>query len=194
VISERLDPWRQRVTAEAGLREALLAEIRPEPVRTETRPGPALTMPTGAAQSPAGEPKPLPWHPAPPRFTNVRKLLKRLGNPRSHKRGLTIADRCLAAQDAGRRSAAGGRGMIKPDAELVTGPEPREPDAETPLCGGLTDADMVGCRWISGSPIPLRKGMFCCAKPSEPAGAWCQAHRKIVYRIWHRPRAPKPLN
>jgi hypothetical protein len=59
VISERLDPWRRRVT-EAGLREALLAEIRPEPPRTETRPGPALTMPTGASTEPAGEGNGLP--------------------------------------------------------------------------------------------------------------------------------------
>jgi hypothetical protein len=53
VISERLDPWRRRVSAaEAGLRELLAAEIRPEPPRTETRPSPALRMPAEAPTEP----------------------------------------------------------------------------------------------------------------------------------------------
>jgi hypothetical protein len=65
VISERLDPWRQRVSAaEASLREALLDELLTETVPMRAAPAPALTMPTGASAEPAGEQKPAPRHPS----------------------------------------------------------------------------------------------------------------------------------
>jgi hypothetical protein len=74
VVSERLDPWRQWVSAaEASLREALLAEILPETVPMRAAPAPAITMPTGAAQSPAGEGNGLPWHPSTPELSVTRE-------------------------------------------------------------------------------------------------------------------------
>jgi hypothetical protein len=54
------------------------------------------------------------------------------------------------------------------------------------LHGELTDADLRGCRFIGGEPTPLHRGMFCCATPSEPGGAWCSRHRKIVWRLTPR--------
>ena len=65
------------------------------------------------------------------------------------------------------------------------------PDAELP--GGLTDADLRGCRFIKGPATPLKHGMFCGATPTEPGGSWCGAHRTVVYRIAvRRPEAPNP--
>jgi hypothetical protein len=58
--------------------------------------------------------------------------------------------------------------------------------------GGLTDADFQGCRWIENEPVPLRLGLFCCATPSEPGGAWCPRHRARVYRIVTRRPAHTP--
>jgi hypothetical protein len=88
VISERLDPWRQRVSAaEAGLREALLAQIRPEPVRTETRPSPALTMPLPASTEAADARKPLPRHPSTPPRPECAQAIEVTGKSRiSQKR------------------------------------------------------------------------------------------------------------
>jgi hypothetical protein len=117
VISERLDPWRRRVSeAEAGLREALLAEIRPEPPRAPGRPSPALTMPAEAPTEPAGERKPLPWHPSTPELsvttacaTCTAPFLAQRSTARfcstrcrmvAH-RGLAAAQACSAATPAG---------------------------------------------------------------------------------------------
>jgi hypothetical protein len=73
VISERLDPWRQRVsTAEAGLREALLAEILPETLPLPSAPAPALTMPPPRAAEPAGEQNAQPRHPSTPQVSSPR--------------------------------------------------------------------------------------------------------------------------
>jgi hypothetical protein len=73
VIRERLDPWRRRV-AEVGLREALLAEILPEPLPMCAAPRPSPTMPLPASAEPAGELKPLPRRPSTPPQTTHSKI------------------------------------------------------------------------------------------------------------------------
>jgi hypothetical protein len=50
----------------------------------------------------------------------------------------------------------------------------------------LREADLSGCRWIEGEPVPLRQGMFCC-KPTI-RGPWCARHRGIVWRSAERAR------
>jgi hypothetical protein len=79
VIRDRLDPWRRRVAAEASLREALLAEIRPEPLPMRATPSPALTMPTGAAQSLAGEQKGLPRYPSTLQICECAEVIETTG-------------------------------------------------------------------------------------------------------------------
>ena len=44
----------------------------------------------------------------------------------------------------------------------------------------LTDADFLGCRWIQGDPIPLRRGMFC-GSAVEAGESWCGEHRRVVF-------------
>jgi hypothetical protein len=84
VISERLDPWRQRLAeAAAGLREALLAEILPEPVPLRAAPSPALTMPTGASAEAAGEGNGLPWHPSTPQIYECAQAIEATGKSQS---------------------------------------------------------------------------------------------------------------
>jgi hypothetical protein len=77
----------------------------------------------------------------------------------------------------------------EPAAEMTTQP------ATAP--GKLSEADFHGCRFIEGEVTPLRSGIFCCATPAEPGGAWCARHRKIVWAYRRgaavrRPEAPKP--
>lgn len=84
-------------------------------------------------------------------------------------------------------------GYRKPSAAGHDGKRiPSSPDqhADRSACAdaGLTAEDMVGCRWIEGPVLPLRRGLFCC-EPTVPDSAWCARHRAIVYRIWIRPRA-----
>jgi hypothetical protein len=45
---------------------------------------------------------------------------------------------------------------------------------------GLTEADLRGCRFISGEPTPLRPGLFCGA-PAVPGRSWCDAHNRVVW-------------
>jgi hypothetical protein len=54
------------------------------------------------------------------------------------------------------------------------GDELPEPPAQ------LTDADLRGCRFISGSPTPLRASMFCC-KPALRGWSWCSEHYHVVF-------------
>jgi hypothetical protein len=87
VISERLDPWRRRVSAaEAGLREALLAEIRPETLPMRAAPSPTLTMPTGAAQSPAGERNGEPRYPNTSQISECVQATEETGKSRSSQK------------------------------------------------------------------------------------------------------------
>jgi hypothetical protein len=55
-------------------------------------------------------------------------------------------------------------------------PKPPPPVALHPL----TASDMRGCRFITGDPLPLRAGMFCCGPVASPGSAWCAEHRQIV--------------
>jgi|SRR6516162_3365402 len=48
------------------------------------------------------------------------------------------------------------------------------------VVGTLTDADFLGCRWIQGDPIPLRRGMFC-GSAVEAGESWCGEHRRVVF-------------
>jgi hypothetical protein len=87
VIRERLDPWRQRVSAaEAGLREALLAEIRPETLPLRAAPAPALTMPTGASAEAAGEGNGLPRCPSTSPRKECAEVIEATGKSRSSQK------------------------------------------------------------------------------------------------------------
>ena len=48
------------------------------------------------------------------------------------------------------------------------------------VVGTLTDAAFLGCRWIQGDPIPLRRGMFC-GSAVEAGESWCGEHRRVVF-------------
>jgi hypothetical protein len=60
--------------------------------------------------------------------------------------------------------------------------------ADTPTRSELSEADFRECRWISGEPLPLRSGMFCCA-PTRPGSSWCERHHGVVWRATTRQRA-----
>ena len=44
----------------------------------------------------------------------------------------------------------------------------------------LREENLRGCRWISGEPTPLRRGIFCC-KPTRPGSSWCPEHYRIAF-------------
>lgn len=65
---------------------------------------------------------------------------------------------------------------------LVTGKRPRKTDTTAqPDTGMLTDDDFTGCRHITGAPLPLRHGMYCC-QPTVNGSDYCEAHN-ARYRI-----------
>jgi hypothetical protein len=107
IIRDRLRGWAQRVaSAPVEIRDALALEAA-----ASGAPRPTLTMPTGAAQSPAGERKQPSRHPVPLRRPRILRFapkpLKRRVNLSPHP-GVpgvpTIAERSLAAQAVGHRS------------------------------------------------------------------------------------------
>ena len=45
----------------------------------------------------------------------------------------------------------------------------------------LSDSDVLGCRYIKGSPLPLRPGMYCGEKVAAPELPYCPTHYALCH-------------
>jgi hypothetical protein len=75
--------------------------------------------------------------------------------------------------------------MVAPVLEAGVRPHRKGSVGSDERDGTLSTADFRGCRWIEGTPKPLRRGMFC-GLPVAPGESWCAKHRGVVFGFPNR--------